>query len=101
MPKSGKTREQVEAEIEAGEKEENIYKDSGREVMAEEDEITDVEEGFMKGYEEGEKSAVCQTCKKVLEDEESIVEIDYKGDTYRFCSEECADKFVKKKNIKQ
>ncbi len=99
MPKSRKTKEQAEQEIESGEKEENIYKDSGREVMADEDEITDVEEGFMKGYEEDEKSALCQNCKKVLEDEESIVEIDYKGDTYRFCSEDCAEKFTKKKKI--
>lgn len=100
MPKSSKTKEQVEKEIEEGEKEENIYKDSGREVMFDEDEITDVEEGFMQGFEEGEKSSICQICKKVLSDEESeVVEIDYKGDTYRFCSKECAEKFAKKKKI--
>lgn len=94
-----KTKEQIEEEIEQGNKEENIYTDEGREVMTKEDEITDVEEGFMQGYEEGEKSAICQTCGKVLG--EDITEIEYENDTYRFCCEGCADKFVKKKKIQQ
>ena len=94
-----KTEEEKEKEIIEGNKEENIYTDEGREVMTEEDEITDVEEGFMQGYEEGKKSAICQTCGEVLE--EDITEIDFEGDTYRFCCEECADKFVKKKKIQQ
>lgn len=93
------TKEQIEEEIEKGNKEENIYTDEGREVMREEDEITSVEEGFMKGYEEGSKAAICQTCGITLE--KDVVEIDYEGDTYRFCCEECADKFVKKKKIQQ
>jgi len=89
-----KTKEQIEDEIEAGEREENLYSKEGREVLLDkEDEITDVDEGFMKGYEEGEKMAICQFCKKVLEDE--VVERDFDGETYRFCSEQCADKFTK------
>ena len=94
-----KTEEQKKQEIEEGNKEEEVYSEEGREVLKEEeDEITGEEEGFMKGYEEGEKAAICQTCKKVLDDnDENVVEIDYKGDTYRFCSEECAEKFTKKR----
>lgn len=93
-----KTEEQIKEEIEKGNKEEEVYSEEGREVLKEEeDEITAEEEGFMKGYEEGEKAAICQTCKKVLSDE--VVEIDYKGDTYRFCSEECAEKFKKRKKL--
>ena len=89
-----KTKEQIEDENEAGEREENLYSQEGREVLLDkEDEITDVDEGFMKGYEEGEKMAICQFCKKVLEDE--VVERDFDGETYRFCSEQCADKFTK------
>ncbi len=101
MAKSRKTREKIKEEMESGEKEEDIYSEPGREVLNdEEDEISDVEEGFMQGVEEDEKSAICQTCKKVLSDEESEnIEIEYKGDTYRFCSEECAEKFSKKKKI--
>jgi len=63
--------------------------------MEEKDEITDVDEGFMKGYEEGEKMAICQNCKKVLGEE--VVEREFEGETYRFCSEQCADKFTQKR----
>lgn len=72
----------------------NIYDDNQAESMEEQDEIDEVEEGFMKGYEEGEKIAKCAQCKKVLED--NIVESEINGDTFRFCSEECAEKFRKK-----
>ena len=95
-----KTKEQIEEEIKAGEKEEDVYSEEGREVLKEEeDEITAEEEGFMKGYQEGDKMAVCQNCKKVLADE--VVERDFGGETYRFCSEECVDKFVEKRKKKQ
>ncbi len=90
-----KTKEQKEEEIKKGNKEENLYSEEGREVLKEEeDEISSEEEGFMKGYEEGDKAAICQTCKKVLV--EDIVEIESDGETYRFCSKECAEKFKKK-----
>ena len=100
MPKSRKTREQLKEEIKAGEKEKDIYLESGREELAEEeDEITNVDEGFMKGYQEDGKMANCQNCKKVLEAE--VVERDYEGETYRFCSEECATKFDEKRKKKK
>jgi hypothetical protein len=95
-----KTKEQKKEEIEEGNKEENVYSEEGREVLKEEeDEIKAEEEGFMKGYEEGEKMAICQTCRKVLADE--VVERDFAGETYRFCSEQCVDKFVEKRKKKQ
>ncbi len=76
--------------------EEDIYSEEGREELIEdEDEITEVDEGFMKGYEEGAKMAVCSYCHKVLR--EDIVEEDFDDETYRFCSEECASKFEMKR----
>tara|TARA_Y100000034_G_C6868567_1_gene396151 strand:+ start:676 stop:867 length:192 start_codon:yes stop_codon:yes gene_type:complete len=50
-----KTKEQVEEEIELGEKEEDPYTEEGREVAVEDDSLTDAEEGFMQGYEDADK----------------------------------------------
>mgnify|MGYP002003101345 CR=1 FL=1 len=75
---------------------EDIYSNTGREeLIDEEDEITDVDEGFMKGYEEGEKTAVCSNCHKLLE--EDFVEQEFNEETYRFCSSDCATAFANKK----
>ncbi len=64
MMGSGKTKEEV---TEGGNLDEDIYSTTGREeLMENEDEITDVDEGFMQGYEEGEKIAECAHCKKIL-----------------------------------
>ena len=76
---------------------EDIYSNTGREeLIEEEDEITDVDEGFMQGYEEGEKMAMCPNCKKLLEDD--FVEQELNDETYRFCSDECATKYVEKRH---
>jgi hypothetical protein len=91
-----KTKEELMKEMELGNKEEDIYSDAGREeLMEEEDEITDVDEGFMKGYEEGERSAQCPECKTLLLD--AFIEEEIHDEMYRFCSSECATKFEKKK----
>jgi len=90
-----KTREDIIHDMELGEREEDIYSDEGREeLMEEEDEITDIDEGFMKGYEEGEKIAECQNCGAILLDE--VVERIIDDETYRFCSSKCASEFEKK-----
>ncbi len=86
-----KTKEQIEKDIEIGDKDEDIYTDEGREVAEDEDEISDVEEGFMEGYEEDEKAAKCAYCKKILGDDFIEEEID--GEMLRFCSERCANKY--------
>ena len=92
MPKS---KEEKKKEIEEGDVDEDIYNDEGREEMMEEDdEITDEDEGFMKGYEEGAKAAKCPVCGEVLESD--FVEREIDDDTYRFCSEEHADLYMKK-----
>ena len=80
---------------EKGDEEEDIYSEAGREeLMEKEDEITDVDEGFMQGYDEGEKIAECPGCGKVLM--EKVVEREIDGEVYRFCSDECASEYKKR-----
>jgi len=90
-----KTKEQKKKEIGDGDTEENIYTEEGREEMFDEDdELTDIDEGFMKGYEEGAKAAKCPVCGEVVEFD--FVEREIDDDIYRFCSEEHADLYMKK-----
>lgn len=89
MPK--KTKEQIERDIELGKRDEDIYTGAGREVAEEEDEISDVEEGFMEGYEEDENAAKCANCGKILEDD--FIEKEKDEEILRFCSERCALKY--------
>ncbi|MBS3157515.1 hypothetical protein J4442_05090 [Candidatus Woesearchaeota archaeon] len=86
-----KTKEQLERDIELGEKDEDIYTGEGREVAEDEDEISDVEEGFMEGYEEDENAAKCAKCRKILG--EDFIEEEIDGEMLRFCSEKCALKY--------
>lgn len=89
------TIEEERKEMEEKDVEENVYSEAGRkELMEDEDEITDLDEGFMKGYDEGSKMAKCPVCNKVLEDD--FIEREIDGEMYRFCSEEHAEKFAKK-----
>ncbi len=91
-----KSKDQVEREIESGDKDEDIYTEEGREVAEDEEVITNEEEGFMEGYEEDERAAKCAKCKKILE--EDFIEEEIGGEEYRFCSEKCAETFKKPKN---
>ena len=92
-----KTKEEIMKDMEIGDKEEDIYSDAGREeLIDEEDEITDVDEGFMKGYEEEEKTTNCKNCGALLVNE-NIVEEEINDEVYRFCSSECASEFEQKK----
>ncbi|MBI2507862.1 hypothetical protein HYV89_02810 [Candidatus Woesearchaeota archaeon] len=93
MPR--KPKDQVEKEIEAGDRDEDIYTEEGREVAEDEDVITDAEEGFMEGYEEDERAAKCAKCKKILE--EDFIEEEIDDEEYRFCSRRCAETFKKAK----
>ena len=77
----------------------DIYGEEGREELIEdEDEITNIEEGFMKGYDEEEKLSECCNCGKVLVKEE-VVEEEFDGVVYRFCSPECASEFEKNREL--
>lgn len=95
-----RTKEERKRKIGEGDLEENIYSEEGREEMLEEDdEITDLDEGFMKGYEEGAKSAKCPICGEVIGYD--FVEREIDDDVYRFCSDEHADVYMRKINKKR
>ena len=83
--------EEVEEEIKEGLHDEDVYEETGREELVEDDEINALEEGFMEGYEGDDKMAHCQKCGKVLG--KDILEREYNDETYRFCSENCVDNF--------
>ncbi len=76
------------------EDDEDLYSEEGREEAMEDDEVDELEEGFMKGYEGGEKMAKCTLCKKPLG--KSFVEEEIHGEVCRFCSEEHADAYMRK-----
>jgi len=75
---------------------EGIYDERFREELEESDEINEAEEWFMQGYEEEELIAECANCKKILNNNYTEEEINDKK--YRFCSEICAEKFMRKFN---
>jgi len=87
------TKEEKVKEIESGEKDEDVYSEESLEPMEESDEITEVDEGFMGGYERGDFLAECAKCKKMLTTD--FIEKDIDEEIYRFCSEKCASKFKK------
>lgn len=86
-----------EEEFALGEAEEDVYTEEGREDLEESDEISNVEEGFMQGWEEESKVSRCANCKKVLREDKEYEE-DINGKMAYFCSEECAEIYKKKKS---
>ena len=74
--------------------EEGIYDEEDREELIEGDEIDELEEGFMQGYEEEERVVKCPNCKRIIV--EDFTEEEINGHTYRFCSERCATEYTKK-----
>lgn len=83
--------------IQVGEKEENVYTEEGRESLVEDDEIEPWEEGFSEGADHEGSLGTCAHCDKVLgEDKGSIVEKEYDGEVWFFCSEGCAKAGIKR-----
>lgn len=74
---------------------EDIYSEEGREDLVEDDEISPTEEGFMEGAEGDGQGAKCRKCGKVLMGD--FIERKVDDEIYRFCSDECADKYVEEK----
>ncbi len=68
----------------------NVYNDNAREELIDDDEITPLEEGFMKGYNEVE--GYCAQCGSLIEPGEGI-EREIDGKKHLFCSDECADTY--------
>lgn len=97
MPKTPYLEE--EEGKEEGTLDEDVYTEEGREELIEEGVINDVEEGFAEGYEHGERKTQCQQCGKLLVDE-NFVEKEFDDDTYRFCSDSCAENYSKKRKVR-
>ena len=73
----------------------NLYDSTERENMLDEDSLKDYEAGFMEGYENPELIQ-CDACGKNVE-LAHVIEWDVDGVAHWFCSEECLEKFLKKK----
>ena len=88
----------IKQDSEEGTFEEDVYTEEGREELLEEDEIDEIEEGLAEGFEHGDRKVKCQECGKLLVDDK-FVEQNYDDDTYRFCSDTCAEQYSKKRKI--
>lgn len=88
--------EEIESEMERGEKEEDIYTPEGREKLEEDAEIESWEEGFMEGASGGGQLAKDALTGEPLMGADKIVELEIEGKRYRFTSSENAKKFRKK-----
>lgn len=92
------TTEDKELKIHIGDKEADIYTKEGREELEEEEgEIAPWEEAFAEGATGKGTKGECENCGKTLpQDENKVVEQEYRGETYWFCSQKCAKAGVKK-----
>ncbi|MBI1971145.1 hypothetical protein HYS47_05325 [Candidatus Woesearchaeota archaeon] len=88
------TREEVEQDMQEGEKEADVYSSAGRKVLRDDDEVDDWEEGFMDGAEAGGGKAKCMKCGTIIE-MSSCVEQDIDGELKWFCSDKCLKKYEK------
>ena len=92
------THEDEELKLHTGEKEADVYTAEGRDELEEDEgEIAPWEEAFMEGASGKGSKATCENCGKILsQNEAKIIEREYRGQTYFFCSEKCAKAGVKK-----
>ncbi len=93
-----KTSEEVEKDMEEGELDETVYDREGREKLIENSEIEDWEEGFMEGAEDDGEQGKCANCGKALL-EENVVETELEDKVVWFCSEECLERYKKRKGF--
>ncbi len=94
-----KSSEEIEQDMESGEKDEDVYTEEGREKLTEDAEISPTEEAFMEGAEDKGELGNCANCGKPIgEAMKSVIEKRVKGEAYWFCSNDCADKFQPKKS---
>lgn len=82
-----KSSEEIEQDMDKGEKEEDTSTKEGRDKLSEDDEISPGEEGFA----EGEDDVECENCGQLVGTEDSVVATDSDGKKHYFCSQECAE----------
>ena len=91
------TSEEIEQDMEAGEKNEDVYSEEGREKLVEDGEISPEEEGFMRGAENQGQLGKDALTGEPLMDIEDVEETEIDGQAYRFVNEENAQKFRERK----
>lgn len=94
--------EDIEADMNIGEKEADMYTEEGREQAREADETADWEEGFEEGAAQGGQEGVCALCGKPLSLDKKknfIREISHKR--VAFCNVDHAMKYEEKKAKKK
>ena len=90
-----KTPEEIEQEMDQGEKEADVYSNEGRENLTEDGEMSADEEGFMEGAEGRGQKQCCSECGDLL-GEDNVVEREVNGEIKWFCSEEHAQNYAEK-----
>jgi hypothetical protein len=94
---TGETPEEIKQEMDEGKTDEEVYTEEGREKLAEDDEISPEEEGFMEGAEDRGEQTSCAYCGAMIsEDKENIFEREFEGELKVFCSEDHANKYAEK-----
>ena len=88
------TSEEIEEKMKTGKKNEDVYEKEGRELLEEDDEIDLWEEGFMEGAHDGGQLGKDALTGEPLMDIEDVVEVEYKGEKYRFVNDENAGKWL-------
>lgn len=95
-----RTIKQVEEERAEEEKileQKSIYDEEGIEQLREEGQISDWEAGFMQGAAGEGKGAKCRRCGKIFTDDDTVLERDIDGDRHLFCSDNCVNEFLEKR----
>ncbi|MAF99423.1 MAG: hypothetical protein CMH61_02315 [Nanoarchaeota archaeon] len=92
------TTEEIKDSMEHGDIEEDVYTAEGREQLEEDDEISNVEQGFMEGASGAGQLGVDALTGEPLMDIEDVVETQIDGKKYRFVNQENARKFREKKS---
>lgn len=92
------TKKEAEEEFDLGlqKKDKNnddIYTEEGLEDELEDEEISDWEEGFMRGEVEASRMVECYLCAKLLNknDDDIYIRDDELGERRYYCSEECLE----------
>ncbi|MFQ5621742.1 MAG: hypothetical protein ACE5FT_07980 [Candidatus Nanoarchaeia archaeon] len=86
-----KEPEDKELAMAAGEESVEPDEASGRQELRDNDEISDAEEGFLKGASGVGSGATCAKCDAPLSDDPSVVEKEVDGEVKFFCSDDCAN----------
>ena len=89
--------EDMESEMETGQRDTDVYTVEGQNNLVENDEIAPWEEGFSEGAEGNVDYDHCANCQQVLSGEDFIEREITPGKILAFCSEDCVNDYVQKK----